>query len=64
MLRDVSNVNMKTAIMGYEIDFPIGIAPSGLQKLAHPEGEIATARGNTLQFVKCMFVRYQLYKFV
>ena len=29
MLRDVSNVNMKTTIMGNEIDFPIGIAPTG-----------------------------------
>ena len=46
MLRDVSNVNMKTAIMGNEIDFPIGIAPTAVQKMAHPEGEVATARGN------------------
>ena len=45
MLRDVSNVNMKTTIMGNEIDFPIGIAPTAVQKMAHPEGEVATARG-------------------
>ena len=45
MLRDVSNVRMKTTIMGNEIDFPIGIAPTGLQKMVHPEGEVATARG-------------------
>jgi len=45
MLRDVSNVNMKTTIMGNEVDFPIGIAPTGLQKMAHPEGEVATAKG-------------------
>jgi len=45
MLRDVSNVNMKTTIMRNEIDFPIGIAPTGLQKMAHPEGEVATAKG-------------------
>ena len=48
MLRDVSNVDMKTTIMGNEVEFPIGISPSGLHKLAHPEGEIATARGNRL----------------
>ena len=56
MLRNVSNVNMKTTIMGNEIDFPIGIAPSGLHKLAHPEGEIATARGNMLTYFvdKCI----------
>ena len=51
MLRDVSNVNMKTTIMGYEIDFPIGIAPTAMQKMAHPEGELATARGNGLYTV-------------
>jgi len=45
MLRDVSNVNMKTTIMGNEIDFPIGIAPTAMQKMAHPEGEVATAKG-------------------
>ncbi|XP_065907551.1 2-Hydroxyacid oxidase 1-like isoform X2 [Dysidea avara] len=44
MLKDVSNVNMKTTIMGNEIDFPIGIAPTAVQKMAHPEGEVATAR--------------------
>ena len=48
MLRDVSNVNMKTTIMGNEIDFPIGIAPTGLQKMAHPEGEVATAKGTMM----------------
>jgi len=44
MLRDASNVNMKTTIIGNGIDFPIGIAPTGLQKMAHPE-EVATAKG-------------------
>ena len=53
MLRDVSNVNMKTTIMGNEIDFPIGIAPTAVQKMAHPEGEVATARGCYYTF--CMY---------
>ena len=45
MLRDVSNIDMKTTIMGDEIDFPIGVAPTALQRMAHDEGELATARG-------------------
>ena len=45
MLRDVSNINMKTTIMGDEIDFPIGVAPTALQRMAHNDGELATARG-------------------
>jgi len=46
MLRDVSYVDMKTTIMGDEIDFPIGVAPTAMQRMAHSEGELATARGN------------------
>ena len=45
MLRDVSNINMKTTIMGDEIDFPIGVAPTAMQRMAHDDGELATARG-------------------
>ena len=45
MLRDVSDINMKTTIMGDEIDFPIGVAPTAMQRMAHDEGELATARG-------------------
>ena len=45
MLRDVSNVNMKTTILGDEIDFPVGVAPTAIQRMAHYDGELATARG-------------------
>ena len=45
MLRGISNVNMKTTIMGDEIDFPVGVAPTAMQKMAHSEGELATTRG-------------------
>lgn len=45
MFRDISSIDMKTTIMGHEIDIPIGIAPTGLQRMAHSEGELATARG-------------------
>jgi isopentenyl diphosphate isomerase/L-lactate dehydrogenase-like FMN-dependent dehydrogenase len=37
---------MSTTILGNKIDFPICIAPTAVQKLAHPDGEIATAKGN------------------
>ena len=45
MLRDVSNINMKTVIMGDEVDFPIGAAPIAMQRMAQDEGELGTARG-------------------
>ncbi|XP_013417864.1 hydroxyacid oxidase 1 [Lingula anatina] len=42
--RDVTNRDMSTTIQGQPIDFPICISPSGLHKLVHPDGELATAR--------------------
>jgi (S)-2-hydroxy-acid oxidase len=44
ILRDVSTVNIRRKILGNEISCPICIAPTALQKMAHPEGELATAR--------------------
>ena len=37
---------MSTTILGDKIDFPICISPTAVQKLAHPDGEIATAKGD------------------
>ncbi|KAF5466339.1 hypothetical protein F2P56_016272 [Juglans regia] len=44
VLVDVSRIDMSTTVLGYNISAPIMIAPTGLHKLAHPEGEAATAR--------------------
>ena len=45
MLVDVSNTDLRTTILGQEIAFPICASPTGVQCLAHPDGENATARG-------------------
>ena len=44
MMIDVSSRNMKTSVLGTEISMPIGIAPTAMQKMAHPEGECAAAK--------------------
>ncbi|HEU0256468.1 MAG TPA: alpha-hydroxy acid oxidase [Microbacteriaceae bacterium] len=44
VLRDVGTVTTRTTLFGATLDVPIGIAPSALHGLAHPEGECATAR--------------------
>ncbi|XP_028123030.1 peroxisomal (S)-2-hydroxy-acid oxidase GLO4-like isoform X5 [Camellia sinensis] len=44
VLVDVSRIDMSTTILGYPTSAPIMIAPTGTHKLAHPEGEVATAR--------------------
>ncbi|KAK4748895.1 hypothetical protein SAY87_015481 [Trapa incisa] len=44
ILIDVSKIDMTTTVLGFKISMPIMIAPSAMQKMAHPEGEYATAR--------------------
>lgn len=44
VLVDVSKLDLKTRVLGQEISFPVILAPTALQKLSHPEGEMATAR--------------------
>ncbi|KAM7500558.1 hypothetical protein LguiA_024972 [Lonicera macranthoides] len=44
ILIDVSKIDMATTILGFNISMPIMIAPTAMQKMAHPEGEFATAR--------------------
>ena len=43
-LVDVSDADLRTTVLGQEVPFPILIAPTALQRLAHPDGELATAR--------------------
>ena len=45
MLRDASNIKLSTTILGEQISFPVCIAPTGMHMLAHPSGEMATAKG-------------------
>ncbi|ORY59510.1 S-2-hydroxy-acid oxidase [Pseudomassariella vexata] len=44
VLVDVSSLNTSTTCLGQPIKFPLCIAPAGLQAMAHPDGELATAR--------------------
>lgn len=44
VLSDVTDVNLTTTLLGTRITAPIGVAPTTLQRAAHPEGEVAMAR--------------------
>ncbi|CAN0911479.1 Glycolate oxidase 3 [Linum grandiflorum] len=44
ILVDVSKIDMATNVLGFNISMPIMIAPTAMQKMAHPDGEYATAR--------------------
>ena len=44
VLVDVAEVSTATTVLGTEIALPVVIAPLAMQRLAHPDGEEATAR--------------------
>ncbi|XP_043242582.1 peroxisomal (S)-2-hydroxy-acid oxidase GLO3-like [Amphibalanus amphitrite] len=43
-LVDISHVDLTQTVLGHRVSMPIGVAPSAMQKLAHPDGECANAR--------------------
>lgn len=48
VLRNVANRDFSCEVFGQKFDFPLGISPSAMQKIAHPEGENASARGEII----------------
>ncbi|XP_037089179.1 hydroxyacid oxidase 1-like [Pollicipes pollicipes] len=41
---DISTIDLTQTVLGHEVSMPIGVAPTAMQAMAHPEGECATAR--------------------
>lgn len=39
---------MSLTLLGQPVDMPLGVSPVAFQKMAHPDGEIGTARGKCL----------------
>ena len=48
VLVDVSEIETRTTVLGDEVMMPVLAAPTAIQRLAHPDGELATARGAAL----------------
>jgi isopentenyl diphosphate isomerase/L-lactate dehydrogenase-like FMN-dependent dehydrogenase len=44
MLRDVARRDLRTSLVGAELPAPLLLAPIGVQRIVHPDGELATAR--------------------
>jgi (S)-2-hydroxy-acid oxidase len=47
-MRDVSNVDTSVDLLGgkFHLNFPICLAPTASQRMAHPDGEMATSRAS------------------
>ncbi|KAA8642599.1 alpha-hydroxy acid oxidase [Aspergillus tanneri] len=44
VLVNVHEIDTSTSIFGCKVAFPLAFSPTGMQKLAHPDGELATSR--------------------
>jgi isopentenyl diphosphate isomerase/L-lactate dehydrogenase-like FMN-dependent dehydrogenase len=44
VLVDISSVSAATTVLGSDVALPVLVAPTAFQRLAHPDGEAATAR--------------------
>jgi lactate 2-monooxygenase len=44
MLRDISERDLRTTILGTDLAAPIFLSPVGVQSIVHPDGELAVAR--------------------
>ena len=44
VLRDVTEVDVRTSLLGTEVRTPVAVAPTTMQRAAHPDGEVAMAR--------------------
>lgn len=55
MLRGTADLDVSTSVLGTEVSFPVLLAPCGIMRLAHEDGELAAARAaaesGTLQVV-------------
>jgi L-lactate dehydrogenase (cytochrome) len=44
ILRDVSQVDISSTLLGRKLAYPMVLAPTGFTRIAHPDGELAVAR--------------------
>jgi 4-hydroxymandelate oxidase len=54
VLVDVSQIDTRTSLFGVELQSPILLAPIAYQRVFHPEGELATARGASAAGAPCV----------
>ena len=45
VLVDVSKIDTTVELYGGRVEFPICVAPTAFQRMAHKDGEVATAKG-------------------
>jgi len=44
-LKNIRQIDTRTSILGQDVKLPFFVSPAAMAKLAHPNGELALARG-------------------
>lgn len=47
MLRNVQKRDLSLTVLNEKVKIPIGVSPCAMHRMAHEDGECASARGNT-----------------
>lgn len=47
-LRNVERRDLSTTVLRTKVSMPVGISPTAMQRMAHPDGECASAKGELL----------------
>jgi L-lactate dehydrogenase (cytochrome) len=45
LLRNIRHIDTRTKLLGHDVKLPFFVSPAAMAKLAHPDGELALARG-------------------
>ncbi|KAF2107388.1 FMN-dependent dehydrogenase-domain-containing protein [Lophiotrema nucula] len=45
LLRNIRDIDTRTKILGQDVELPFFVSPAAMARLAHPDGELALARG-------------------
>jgi L-lactate dehydrogenase (cytochrome) len=45
LLRNIRHVDTQTTMLGQKVNLPFFVSPAAMARLAHPDGELALARG-------------------
>jgi L-lactate dehydrogenase (cytochrome) len=55
LLRNIKDVDTRTRILGQDVKMPFFVSPAAMAKLAHPDGELALAKGaNKFGIAQCV----------
>lgn len=52
----LKDCDLTTTILGEKVSMPLGISPTAMQRMAHPDGETANVRGTYACVLKIDFI--------